>query len=403
MIRENRLEPLLALRALACIFVVFAHVKGNFPSDNFFVLFGWDLTWTISVTGAFGVWVFFVLSGYLMGKGFFSGRYESTVASTRKFYWNRFLRIYPLYLFSIIVTCIAFRETYPLVGQNLKTIFDLMTFSYYGRTGFPDSVLWTISTEFRFYLLVPFVFLLVRRFATAPKALCAVATLIVLSATAYRLWVFLHYHHQDTWMTSWIWYAYIPLIGNFDLFILGFLLGAVLENYRSAAPRLSFAPWMGWLIFATVYILYAYVSYGGLIKSHAFLSPIFFIGTPSLVGIGLCVTIACFELKSSAPPLPLNVNTLLAKPIRMLEIFGIITFGMYVWHILILAEVRKVDLPFSSPYTLFFAQLLIVFAASTAVATITYLLVERPFQRLRPLRFWPRKRSPSEGIRESSN
>src|ERR1035437_6391721 len=143
---ENKIDSLLILRGFACLCVVLSHVSGNFSSNaNIISLFGYNITWLIKTPGSIGVWIFFILSGYLMGKGFYTGRYTPTVKSSLKFYWNRFLRIYPLYIFSIFVVCIFFHNSFPLMNLiNLNTLLNLLRFNYSLQSFFPNGLLWTI-------------------------------------------------------------------------------------------------------------------------------------------------------------------------------------------------------------------------------------------------------------------
>ena len=51
-----------------------------------------------------GVWIFFILSGFLIGKGFWTGKYKTdNLKDFSKFYTNRALKILPLYFFIVIL------------------------------------------------------------------------------------------------------------------------------------------------------------------------------------------------------------------------------------------------------------------------------------------------------------
>ena len=59
-----------------------------------------------------GVWMFFTLSGYLMGKGFVTGRHSVDREGLKKFYRNRVLRILPIYFISIFLVSVFVNLTY---------------------------------------------------------------------------------------------------------------------------------------------------------------------------------------------------------------------------------------------------------------------------------------------------
>lgn len=73
---HNRLDALLALRAFACLMVVMTHCN---PPRNAIFYKGYDLSWLTFSPGGVGVWIFFSLSGYLMGKAFYTERYTADV------------------------------------------------------------------------------------------------------------------------------------------------------------------------------------------------------------------------------------------------------------------------------------------------------------------------------------
>src|SRR3954453_824914 len=98
---EQRSARIESLRALAALGVVVSHVYGatfafggtlyaSFPHR---VLFG----------GGDGVWVFFVLTGYLLFWPFASKIYRGGTLDLRRYAFNRALRILPLYYAAVVV------------------------------------------------------------------------------------------------------------------------------------------------------------------------------------------------------------------------------------------------------------------------------------------------------------
>jgi peptidoglycan/LPS O-acetylase OafA/YrhL len=129
--------------------------------------------------GKVAVATFFFISGFLMPLTFDTHyRRYGTLAGTRKFYLNRFLRIYPIYWASLCVTLLAVLIYGPTLMEHATTIEDLRRARTYvsnilllglnqtrmwgGDFRFNPPA-WTLDTELQYYLLVPFILLLTAR------------------------------------------------------------------------------------------------------------------------------------------------------------------------------------------------------------------------------------------------
>ncbi len=116
------------------------------------------------VWGAFGVPVFFFLSGLLVSQSF------ETSSSVKNFLWRRFLRIYPAAVVVILVcalvmgpmvTVFTYRDyfTSPVFWKNISSVFlvriyfDLPGVFQHSLLGTPvNSCLWTLPLEIKMYL-----------------------------------------------------------------------------------------------------------------------------------------------------------------------------------------------------------------------------------------------------------
>lgn len=118
------------LRGLAALMVVADHCYGRFTG-----------------LGTGGVWIFMVLSGFLLTKPFTTdhGRVRS-MAKMRSFYSRRLRRVLPAYY------------TYIIVVYLVTTRFDLALRHFLFLQG--AGHLWVIPQEILFYLLIPLVLLL---------------------------------------------------------------------------------------------------------------------------------------------------------------------------------------------------------------------------------------------------
>jgi peptidoglycan/LPS O-acetylase OafA/YrhL len=151
----------LLLRFLACILVIRQHSEFDFPrimlgSENI----GWLLGGN-NGSGGYAVIVFFVLSGYLMAKIFWSGKYSLDFGGIKKFYFNRLRRIAPLYyLISIIGIWFSFYHLLTPTKENLVRLIQLFFFTFTQNYVY-NQVMWTITLEMIFYLICPFLFILI--------------------------------------------------------------------------------------------------------------------------------------------------------------------------------------------------------------------------------------------------
>lgn len=123
-------------RGLACLFVLLTHAVTMFYPKTAPYLAG---------TGKIGVWLFFVLSAFLLTTKMLKDGFNRN--SILSYALGRFLRIFPLFIISVIVY-----RTYGTAGLNTWTdIGDAILL----ERGFAH--LWTVPVELKFYLCLPFI------------------------------------------------------------------------------------------------------------------------------------------------------------------------------------------------------------------------------------------------------
>ncbi|MFC2971457.1 acyltransferase family protein [Azotobacter bryophylli] len=131
-----RFEGADGIRGLACLIVLCTHAVAMFFNSTYMALAG---------MGKVGVWLFFVLSAFLLTSKFDKFGFDSFQIFS--YALGRCLRIIPLFA---LVLCL-----YYLLGtagvSNAKDLLDAITLSY----GYAH--LWTIPVEFKFYLILPFI------------------------------------------------------------------------------------------------------------------------------------------------------------------------------------------------------------------------------------------------------
>lgn len=181
--------------------------------------------------GYVGVSFFFILSGFILGMNYYQ-KFADGKGDIKKFYLARFARIYPLYALSILVMVprlfmnpandphpehLEFFTAHPF-RVSLGHVFALQSFDYrIGDVFNPPT--WSISTEFLFYLVFPFVVPLIAKFRTRelPKLMALLF--------GFGLLFPLLYHN-----------ATFPIFAHFA----GLKYNAVIDNFLNQATRMIF-------------------------------------------------------------------------------------------------------------------------------------------------------------------
>jgi peptidoglycan/LPS O-acetylase OafA/YrhL len=203
------------LRALAVLAVWFEH-WGVPPIPGFQRVREW---------GGLGVFLFFVLSGFLITGILLRGREAIEQQNvplwdvTRTFYIRRFLRILPVYYAVLIFTTIVLRDTRRLFWWH----FTYTTNLWYGvhwNDYVPGAHFWSLAVEEQFYLVWPWLVLLTPR-----RLLLKSMTWIAAASALYRLgYIFQPWHKPPvTTMIAWS-------LGNFDRLAMGSILAVLWER-----------------------------------------------------------------------------------------------------------------------------------------------------------------------------
>ncbi len=156
---ENKIDALTSTRGFAAILVVIFHFgKKVFP---------FNCDWTFFGVGNVAVSYFFVLSGFVM---FLT--YSNRNVGYGEFIKRRFARIAPVYYLALLLAVLPeLYLHYIKHGLQLEEDFYLKFFlsAIFIQAYIPgyalvlNGVAWTLSIEFFFYLLFPFLLILVRR------------------------------------------------------------------------------------------------------------------------------------------------------------------------------------------------------------------------------------------------
>lgn len=174
MSESARMKQLDALRALAVATVLYAHFVGKLFIGQVHL-------------GTLGVWLFFVLSGFLITgillrqRDLIAARQTDSVTALQHFFVRRFLRILPIYYLLLSVAWAAgLEEVRSALGWHLGYATNVYQ-AIHGSWGEYTAHLWSLSVEEQFYLVWPALVLFVPVRYLGPTMLGAIAL-----ATIYR-------------------------------------------------------------------------------------------------------------------------------------------------------------------------------------------------------------------------
>ena len=158
---KGTIAPLTSFRFFAAMGVVLHHFFGGMESG---VSEG-SRVQLLSLYGNLGVPFFFILSGYILTHSYASTPEKAALVNKKQFWWKRFARVYPLYIFSLLIDMPrAVIHSSALHGAGGATIRLAPTFVasalmlqawhpiLLGEWNRPS---WSLSAEAFFYLLFP--------------------------------------------------------------------------------------------------------------------------------------------------------------------------------------------------------------------------------------------------------
>jgi peptidoglycan/LPS O-acetylase OafA/YrhL len=417
----NRVDQLLVLRGVASLLVFFGHITpsnadGTIPA--LVVIFGTNLTWLFKPNGLVCVWIFFCLSGYLIGKGFYTHRYSLDRQGITRFYENRIKRIVPLIYF-VILTTIALRNPQIFRPDHLDLLFRLITFTYSSileGKAHPDAFvnypLWSISVEMQFYLLAPLLYLLLfflqKKFFSDTKInLLLIFTLVIGFLLKSLLWLMVR--NEGILPVQEL--MYTQLFSNLDIFILGMLMNPFvivlrrkLEKWKKVKLRIKSLPMiLSWLI---IFLWVIYATYHVSKIENYFVNGVTtsfsFVASSTITGLVTAIFILInecqnYDIKRSH----LSRRILFRNPLRSLEYLGILSFGIYVWHMPVVASGVMNVVTTSSPSLNYFMNIGLCLLLTVLLSITTYYFIERPFLLQKKYRSLASKHDDSYQTKES--
>ena len=353
------------LRALAIIVVVIYHAG----------IMGFPLPGRVDRWGWIGVDLFFVLSGYLIGGQLLAPLARDQSINLSRFFARRALRIMPAYfvILAIYIFLPSWRE-YPEMTPWWKFVLSVQNIGLHGGTAFSHA--WSLAVEDQFYLALPFILLLVNRWPrppvgrTRPVASMAVIIPCVLFFGGIMLRAFLaHQYPAEVGVSfrdyqAWIYY---PTWTRLDPLVFGVSLAAI-EKFR---PQ-----WWNRLTSSAIWLWlpgFALIVYALWLGEGEYLTVAAAIWQFPMIALGMAALLICAQSDR--------------LPLRRVRIPGAafiasIAYSAYLVQKLVIHAVAQFcaahNIPLTSASALIGVEVCVYLAA-----TILFLIVERPFLKLR--------------------
>ncbi|MFT5588335.1 MAG: peptidoglycan/LPS O-acetylase OafA/YrhL [Bradyrhizobium sp.] len=332
----SRIPSADGIRGIACLMVVLIHCTGMMlPVTAPF----------LSGTGKIGVWLFFVLSAYLLTLSLLAQRLS--VMTLVAYALSRFFRIYPLY---VLVVLLAYAGR--MIGIDS---WQAVSLALSLQQGFGH--LWTIPVEFTFYLLLPVLVwgvTRIDRFA-GRRAVFAVAVV----AVGGHQWLFPFWRLPENSVES-VWYL--------PAFVFG-MLGAVVQSDARRPPAENTAHHRAGL-WCGVAILLA------ILLSTPFMRALLFGQAPSndLMNKFLFFSLLWAVFIVSQHRWPNALSRLLSR--RGISLIGRWSYSIYLFHYFIAIQ-------FGVWFSGQAAMVVVAVGCSIGVGWLSYTVCEVPLLRLR--------------------
>jgi peptidoglycan/LPS O-acetylase OafA/YrhL len=362
----DHFPPLHGVRALAIACVLQVHVSitlsylGLMPKQAFF---------HASTNLWFGIDVFFILSGFLIGTMLLPGADGRRPSRPVRFYVRRAFRILPLYF--VVLTALS--RIFPLLpGQEESLVYEYVYLTNYHHFTVPPVMpwAWSLCVEEHFYLAAPILAAILARVRRPAWGVAALVALWLCGLAArYAMFA-----SRASWtgeeLASTL---YVRTHTRFDV-VLGGVLLAYLQRYYGARMREALKErgprlWLGGLA-AVCFVLLV----GPLAGRHD-VAVVFSWGTLTSI---MYVALLVLALNTDGP-VPRWLGS------RWFLRFGTLGYGVYLVHPPVIGHIVvpvvrtllvEAELPLGVAWTLGVAVLLL---ATTTIAYVLHLAVEKPF------------------------
>jgi len=353
--------------------------------------------------GPLGVDIFFVLSGFLMGTMLLKEIDGTGEVNFKVFYLRRFLRLTPLYWFSIALIQFLFVNEQ---GDKIFTFDQAWILYLYIQNFFPQDMnfmiwTWSLAVEEQFYLVLPLFLLLFYRNVRSPLFLF---TLLFLVSFVIRWWVVVDNDYYLAWKESgsditrlsqdgakrYYETLYDNLYTHFGPLLIGIMVAELRLKHHAKLKAFFNRAWLPKIMFVAALMLIFFIFNYRMPDPFADYSEPFnlfmLVSFHNLFAIGIgIVLLACIYPSSFTSLFTAFLSWRLWYPIAQLS------YSMYLFHtlavggLILLLKPQIKALAEANEITLWLVLLLALAASlvSMVIGVVTYLLIEKPIMNLR--------------------
>ena len=343
------------IRALAVVVVFISH---------FSIAVTWldEQSWygQFRRAGFLGVNIFFVLSGFLITYKLLETRRSDGHLALRRFYISRTARILPaVVVFLCIHAIYAVMWDYPPFGRArdevimiVATLFQFANYAILENTELleENGALWSLSVEAHFYIIWPFVILVL--FRLIKKITVAIALLIALVPVLYMWLAFIFQNN-----------GYLSAYLRTDARIVSLVVGAAAAALWLKTSYLS-------PLFVRMLAIPSLVLMAVIHSIADGWEPFIWDGGMALFDIATAIVILSFAMGVFPVPAPFTHNSV--------EWIGKISYGLYIWQIPVLTLLHR-----HGPSWNQFVIATLAVICTILCGAVSYYYVEQPARRSR--------------------
>jgi peptidoglycan/LPS O-acetylase OafA/YrhL len=158
--KSNQLPIINTLRAIAALMVCVFHFSWHkddsgtlFDENNIIRHYAWQ--------GHIGVYVFFVISGFVIPLSMWYGRYR--LQDFFRFIAKRMVRLHPPFVLTLLImgflaVCYAFVDGTPIVMDIKRIVHNFFLTARFAGVEWYQDIYWTLAIELQYYLLIGLLF-----------------------------------------------------------------------------------------------------------------------------------------------------------------------------------------------------------------------------------------------------
>ncbi|MCG8313829.1 MAG: acyltransferase [Pseudomonadales bacterium] len=336
---------------------------------------------------------FFMISGFLIAGLLFQERDTNSRIRFKRFYWWRFLRLTPVYLFAIVLFYLTTEHNRDNLWANLFYINNFLPFDQMAMEW-----TWSLAVEEQFYIIFPLFLSL-----ALIRGQQTIFWLILLLIASCLIRFMVAFSNSDLWnasfseildpkglMNEYMDSLYVNLYTRFGPFVAGILLAYLNLYHKTQMLKVVVSPFGKALTFLAIamvlFLSFAPVFHPDVYWPQWFVQ-LYMVFNRTLFGLALAwmALIALYSLGIGK-----WISKLLAS--RFWYPFAQLSYSMYLFHVAAIVMVLFNVQVNMDARGLVFAELsfwqllslmLVVTPITLLIAILTYLLIERPFMNLR--------------------